>query len=102
MLASGAAREQHGAQDSTSAGAEAPGSGWTPHRAVMSYVEQARNKSDLDRTAATKEKTGVFTGAYAINPVNNEAIHMWVEGNVLEGYGTGAIMPAPGQDERDW
>ena len=69
--------------------------------AVRAYVEQARNKSDLERTAETKEKTGVFTGAWAINPVNNEPIPIWVADYVLAGYGTGAIMAVPAHDTRD-
>ncbi|MCH8878437.1 MAG: leucine--tRNA ligase [Planctomycetes bacterium] len=69
---------------------------------VNSYVEVARNKSDLDRTADTKEKTGVFTGAHAINPANDKEVPIWVADYVLMGYGTGAIMAVPGQDERDW
>lgn len=69
---------------------------------VDAYVATAANKSDLDRTADTKEKTGVFTGAFAINPVNDERIPIWVADYVLMGYGTGAIMAVPGQDQRDW
>ncbi len=69
--------------------------------AVRAYVEAARNKSDLERTAETKTKTGVFTGAYAINPVNNERIPIWVADYVLMGYGTGAIMAVPAHDTRD-
>ncbi len=70
--------------------------------AVHAYVEEAKHKSDLDRTADTKEKTGVFTGAYAINPVNNERIPIWVADYVLMGYGTGAIMAVPAHDTRDF
>ncbi len=69
--------------------------------AVEAYVEGARNKSDLERTADTKTKTGVFTGAYAINPVNNARIPIWVADYVLPGYGTGAIMAVPAHDTRD-
>lgn len=69
---------------------------------VEAYVAAARNRSDLDRTAETKEKTGVFTGAYAINPVNGWRIPIWVADYVLMGYGTGAIMAVPGSDERDF
>ncbi len=68
---------------------------------VETYVAQARNKSELDRTADTKEKTGVFTGAYAINPVNGKEIPIWIADYVLMGYGTGAIMAVPGHDTRD-
>jgi len=70
--------------------------------AVERYVNVARNKSDLDRTADTKEKNGEFIGAYAINPVNSKPIPIWVADYVLMGYGTGAIMAVPGQDQRDW
>jgi len=70
--------------------------------AVQAYVEQARHRSDLDRTAETKEKTGVFTGGYAINPVNDERIPIWIADYVLMGYGTGAIMAVPAHDTRDY
>jgi leucyl-tRNA synthetase len=70
-------------------------------RAVAAYREQAASKSELDRTAQ-KEKTGVFTGAYALNPANRESIPIWIADYVLAGYGTGAIMAVPGQDQRDW
>jgi leucyl-tRNA synthetase len=70
--------------------------------AVDQYVAATRNRSDLDRTADTKEKTGVFTGAYAINPVNGQPIPIWVADYVLMGYGTGAIMAVPGGDTRDF
>ena len=69
---------------------------------VASYVEQAARKSDLQRTDLAKEKTGVFTGAYAINPVNDEKIPIWIADYVLATYGTGAIMAVPAHDERDW
>jgi leucyl-tRNA synthetase len=69
--------------------------------AVREYRERAARKSDLERTDLAKEKTGVFTGAYAINPVNNERISIWVADYVLLGYGTGAIMGVPAHDERD-
>lgn len=69
---------------------------------VERYVETARNKSDLARTAEAKEKTGVFTGSYAINPVNGQRIPIWVADYVLMGYGTGAIMAVPGSDTRDF
>ena len=71
-------------------------------REVQKYVEVARNKSDLDRTADTREKTGVFTGSYAINPVNGNRIPIWVADYVLMGYGTGAIMAVPAHDTRDF
>ena len=69
---------------------------------VETYIEQARLKSDLERTDLAKEKTGVFTGAYAINPVNNEKIPVWISDYILISYGTGAIMAVPGHDERDF
>ncbi len=69
--------------------------------AVRAYRERAARKSDLERTELAKEKTGVFTGAYAMNPVNNERIPIWVADYVLLGYGTGAIMGVPAHDERD-
>ncbi len=73
------------------------------HRqAVEAYREEARNRSERDRMAEGKQKTGVFTGAYAINPVTEKPIPVWVADYVLMGYGTGAIMAVPGQDQRDW
>lgn len=72
------------------------------HSEVKKYREQAARKSDLERTELQKKKTGVFTGGYAVNPVNNEKIPIWVADYVLASYGTGAIMAVPGQDERDW
>jgi len=69
---------------------------------VKLYQEQAARKSDLERTDLAKEKTGVFTGAYAVNPVNGEKIPIWIADYVLGGYGTGAIMAVPGHDQRDW
>jgi len=68
---------------------------------VSAYCRQAQQKSDLDRTAETKEKTGVFTGAYAINPVNRHKLPIWVADYVLISYGTGSIMAVPGHDTRD-
>ncbi len=69
---------------------------------VREYQKQASQKSDLERTELQKEKTGVFTGGYAINPVNNEKIPIWVADYVLISYGTGAIMAVPAHDERDY
>ncbi len=69
---------------------------------VEAYREAAARKSDLDRTDLAKTKTGVFTGAFAVNPVNGEPIPVWVADYVLMGYGTGAIMAVPGHDERDY
>jgi leucyl-tRNA synthetase len=69
---------------------------------VKSYCREAARKSDLDRTDLAKEKTGVFTGAYAINPVNGEKIPIWISDYVLITYGTGAIMAVPAHDDRDF
>jgi leucyl-tRNA synthetase len=69
---------------------------------VRAYCDKAAGKSDLDRTDLAKEKTGVFTGSYAINPVNGEAIPIWIADYVLISYGTGAIMAVPAHDERDF
>ena len=68
---------------------------------VEDYIKAAATKSDRDRQDASKEKTGVFTGAYAVNPVNNVRIPIWIADYVLTGYGTGAIMAVPAHDERD-
>jgi leucyl-tRNA synthetase len=70
--------------------------------AVTAYQAQAASKSDLERTELAKTKTGVFTGSYAINPVNQTRMPVWIADYVLASYGTGAIMAVPGQDERDW
>lgn len=70
--------------------------------AVKAYQDQAARKSDLERTDLAKDKTGVFTGAYAINPVNGAKVPIWIADYVLAGYGTGAIMAVPGHDSRDW
>ncbi len=69
--------------------------------AVREYRERTARKSDLERTELSKEKTGVFTGAYAINPANQEKIPIWIADYVLIGYGTGAIQAVPAHDERD-
>ena len=69
---------------------------------VQAYVEKVSLKSDLDRTDLNKDKTGVFTGAYAINPVNGKEIPIWIADYVLASYGTGAIMAVPAHDERDY
>ncbi len=71
-------------------------------QAVKDYKEAAARKSDLERTELQKDKTGVPTGAYAINPVNDEKIPVWIADYVLWGYGTGAIMAVPAHDERDY
>lgn len=70
--------------------------------AVTAYREAAARKSDLQRQELEKEKTGVFTGGYAVNPVNGERLPIWIADYVLMGYGTGAIMAVPAHDARDW
>jgi leucyl-tRNA synthetase len=70
--------------------------------AVTAYLSAAAKKSDLERTDLAKEKTGVFSGAYAVNPVNGKKIPVWIADYVLISYGTGAIMAVPAHDERDW
>ena len=70
--------------------------------AVQTYVDQAARETELERTSDEREKTGVFTGAYAINPVNEERIPIWIADYVLISYGTGAIMAVPAHDERDF
>lgn len=74
----------------------------TPAEAVEAYRKQASSKSDVERQTEGKNKTGVFSGAYAVNPLNGVKIPVFVADYVLMGYGTGAIMAVPGQDERDW
>jgi leucyl-tRNA synthetase len=69
---------------------------------VRAYVEKASRMTEIDRTDVTRDKTGVFTGAYAVNPANDERIPVFIADYVLMGYGTGAIMAVPGQDQRDW
>jgi len=71
-------------------------------QAVEDYIQAASKKSDLARTDLAKDKTGVFTGAYAINPANNQEIPIWIADYVLQSYGTGAIMAVPAHDTRDW
>ncbi len=70
--------------------------------AVDAYIKSIESKSDLERTDLNKDKTGVFTGAYAINPVNGEAVPIWISDYVLASYGTGAVMAVPAHDERDY
>ncbi|MGM0777445.1 MAG: leucine--tRNA ligase [Bacillota bacterium] len=70
--------------------------------AVQAYIDKVKSKSDLERTDLAKEKTGVFTGAYAINPANGEKMPIWIADYVLVSYGTGAIMAVPAHDERDY
>ncbi|GHF42564.1 MULTISPECIES: leucine--tRNA ligase [Streptomyces] len=74
----------------------------TPAEAVAAYRKQAQSKTDVERQTEGKDKTGVFTGAYALNPLTGERVPVFVGDYVLMGYGTGAIMAVPGQDERDW
>ena len=76
----------------------------TPNQkaAVKEYQEEASRRSDLERTDLSKEKTGVFTGAYAINPVNGEKLPIWISDYVLASYGTGAVMAVPAHDDRDY
>jgi leucyl-tRNA synthetase len=66
------------------------------------YITDAKSKSDQDRTAENKEKTGVFTGSYVINPYNRESVPLWIADYVLGHYGTGAVMAVPAHDERDF
>ncbi|MCX6117219.1 MAG: leucine--tRNA ligase [Proteobacteria bacterium] len=68
---------------------------------VEKYVDWAKHRSDLDRTSQTKDKSGVFTGAYAVNPANNKKVPIWIADYVLISYGLGAIMAVPAHDERD-
>jgi leucyl-tRNA synthetase len=73
------------------------------HKAeIEKYKDSIKSLSEIDRTSTVKEKTGVFTGAYAVNPVNGKKIPIWIADYVLVTYGTGAIMAVPGEDERDW
>ena len=67
-----------------------------------SYIKTASQQSDQDRTAEDKEKTGVFTGSYVINPYNGEQVQLWIADYVLGSYGTGAVMAVPAHDERDF
>ncbi|MEE3301922.1 MAG: leucine--tRNA ligase, partial [Candidatus Neomarinimicrobiota bacterium] len=71
-------------------------------KAVEKYIKETQQKSDFDRTEVNKDKTGIFTGSYAINPLSKEEMEIWVADYVLISYGTGAIMAVPGHDERDW
>ena len=69
---------------------------------MTAYCTRAAAKSDLERTELVKEKTGVFTGSYAINPVNGQPVPIWIADYVLISYGTGAIMAVPAHDTRDF
>jgi leucyl-tRNA synthetase len=66
------------------------------------YITDAKSKSDQDRTADNKEKTGVWTGSYVVNPYNGESVPLWIADYVLGHYGTGAVMAVPAHDERDF
>src|SRR5690606_29218481 len=68
---------------------------------VDAYIDDAVKKSEIERQSEGKEKTGVFTGSYAINPASGEKVQIWIADYVLGGYGTGAIMAVPAHDERD-
>lgn len=70
--------------------------------AVEAYITEVKNKTEIERTDVSKEKTGVFTGAYAINPANDKPVPIWISDYVLMSYGTGAIMAVPAHDERDY
>ena len=78
------------------------GTGVSPVRELQDYVAAARNRSDVDRMAESKDKSGVFTGLHAINPATSQMIPVWTADYVLMGYGHGAIMAVPGHDERDF
>ena len=70
--------------------------------AVLQYIDATAKKTDIERTELTKTKSGVFTGAYAVNPLTKENIPVWISDYILVSYGTGAIMAVPAHDERDW
>jgi leucyl-tRNA synthetase len=82
--------------------AEWTGGAATPFDAVAGYISTTGSMSDLERQVESRQKTGVFTGSYATNPANGATIPVFIADYVLMGYGTGAIMAVPGQDERDW
>ncbi|MBU0625995.1 class I tRNA ligase family protein [Patescibacteria group bacterium] len=71
-------------------------------KAVEKYKEEAKHKTQLERTELQKDKTGVFCGAYAINPFNNQKVPIYIADYVLAGYGTGVVMAVPAHDERDF
>ena len=70
--------------------------------ACEAYIAESKSKSDQDRTADNKEKTGVWTGSYVVNPYNGESVPLWIADYVLGHYGTGAVMAVPAHDERDF
>ena len=90
----------YGPGSRASAGGQADGDGC--RAAVDAYKFQASRQSEIERVATDKEKTGEFIGAYAINPVNDARIPIWIADYVMMGYGTGAIMAVPAHDERDF
>ena len=69
---------------------------------ILSYVKEISKKNELQRTDLNKDKSGIFTGSYAINPINGKNIPIWIGDYVLAGYGSGAIMAVPGHDQRDY
>ncbi len=71
-------------------------------KGVQAYIEQSRSLSEIERLSTTKEKTGVFTGSYCINPINGNRVPIWIADYVLLSYGAGAVMAVPGHDQRDW
>jgi len=71
-------------------------------KSVTEYLEFVKKESEIERQSTAKEKTGVFTGSYVINPINNERVPIWIADYVLYSYGTGAVMGVPGHDERDF
>ena len=70
--------------------------------AVEAYKDEAKKQTDIERQSITREKTGVFTGSYAINPINGRKVPIWVADYVLNTYGTGAVMAVPAHDDRDF
>ncbi len=71
-------------------------------KSINDYIEQSRSLSEIERLSTAKEKTGVFTGSYCINPINGDRVPIWIADYVLFSYGTGAVMAVPGHDQRDW
>ena len=71
-------------------------------KGVRAYIEQSRSLSEIERLSTTKEKTGIFTGSFCINPINGSRVPIWIADYVLLSYGTGAVMAVPGHDQRDW
>ena len=69
---------------------------------VQMYIEETKKQTEIERLSTVREKTGVFTGSYAINPVNGDKVPIWIADYVLAGYGTGCVMAVPAHDERDF